>query len=133
MKKADSGAIIKFTAGLVILISLAFTLHGGVNSGGEFSQLLNEEGLVKSYAFNSIIAWVIFLSLMYLKEKHLASLGFFFLGGSLLKLVLFFVFFRPVYAEDGIISKTEFSEFFIPYGLCLIFEVYYLVKILMKD
>ncbi len=94
---------------------------------------LVENGLTKSYIFNWLFTISIFFVLIILRKKYMNSFGFLFLGGSLLKFILFFVLFYPSYNSDGDISKLEFSEFFIPYGVCLFLEVFILVKELMKE
>ena len=132
MKRADLQATIKFFSSLLIILYVVFYGHSFILEKRDLWTTLTYQNLLKTYVFNGIITVVIFGVLMFLKEKHMASLGFFFLAGSLLKIILFFILFRPGYSEDGLISKLEFSEFFVPYGVCLFFEVYYLVKVLMK-
>jgi len=94
---------------------------------------ITRQGLFWTYLFNGVITLTIFSTLIFLKKKYMASLGFFFLAGSLVKIILFFILFRPGYSADGLISNLEFAEFFVPYGVCLFFEVFYMVRVLMKD
>ena len=85
-----------------------------------------------SYALNAGITIVYFIVLIKYLSKIITTLGFVFMGGSLLKFVLFFTFFYPLFKSDGELSKAEFVSFFIPYAIALILEVYFLIKILNR-
>jgi len=67
-----------------------------------------------------------------LKKKYKDQLGFFFIAGSFVKFVFFFVFFYPSFKVDGVINTQEFASFFIPYVLCLIIETFFMAKVLKK-
>lgn len=86
-----------------------------------------------AYAVNVILAIVIFVVVEKLRKSHTASLGFIFMGGSLVKFLVFFVVFRPAFNFDGEMSKTEFFFFFIPYVLSLVLEVVFLIKLLNTE
>lgn len=86
--------------------------------------------LVKSYTLNIIMAAMVFFSIYAFRNKYRDLLGFFFLGGSLLKFVLFFIFLYPGYRLDGDLDRIEFLAFFVPYLFSLILETYFLVKLL---
>lgn len=86
--------------------------------------------LLLSYLLNFILALVIFLSLFALRIKLKNQIGFLYMGGSMLKFLIFFLVFYPGYKADGIVSKSEFAAFFIPYLLCLILETVYTAKML---
>ena len=93
---------------------------------------LFDNKIIGAYIANYALAVVIFGSLVLLKKKFSDSLGFIFMGGSLLKFTFFFIFFYPSYKLDGKISPLEFTSFFIPYTFCLVTEVIFLIK-LLKD
>ncbi|WP_297761772.1 DUF6168 family protein [uncultured Muriicola sp.] len=86
--------------------------------------------LLLSYILNFILALAIFLTLFALRKKLKNQIGFLYMGGSMLKFLIFFLVFYPGYRADGIVSKSEFAAFFIPYLLCLIFETVYTAKML---
>ena len=86
--------------------------------------------LVKSYLLNLVMASMVFFSIYSFRNKYRDLLGFFFLGGSLLKFVLFFIFLYPGYHRDGVLDRIEFLAFFVPYLFSLIIETYFLVKLL---
>ncbi|MCW9041083.1 MAG: hypothetical protein OQJ69_00570 [Flavobacteriales bacterium] len=51
---------------------------------------------------------------------------------SMLKFVVFFIFFHPDYHEDGNVDKLEFSAFFTPYVVSLFLEIIVLIRLLNK-
>tara|TARA_B100000787_G_C16192949_1_gene298668 strand:+ start:1541 stop:1942 length:402 start_codon:yes stop_codon:yes gene_type:complete len=133
MKKADLQIIIKFFSFLVVILSIVAYGQILILKNNELWSTIIRQGLFLTYLFNGVITLTIFSTLIFLKKKYMASLGFFFLAGSLVKIILFFILFRPGYSADGLISNLEFAEFFVPYGVCLFFEVFYMVRVLMKD
>ncbi|MCB0402870.1 MAG: hypothetical protein KDD41_12355 [Flavobacteriales bacterium] len=86
--------------------------------------------IVGCYVFNYVIAIAVFVALLLLKDKLSGSLGFLFMGGSMIKFGLFFLIFYPEFHQDQDVSRVEFASFFIPYAISLIVEVYFLSKIL---
>ncbi len=86
--------------------------------------------LVKSYLLNVAMASMVFFAIYFYRNKYRDLLGFFFLGGSLIKFVLFFIFLYPGYNQDGILERMEFLAFFVPYLFSLFLETYFLVKLL---
>ncbi len=101
------------------------------------SWILEDEGhdphslhIIKSYVLNLIMALIVFFAIYIFRNKYRDLLGFFFLGGSLLKFALFFIFLYPSYILDGTLERLEFLVFFVPYGFALVLETYFLVKLL---
>ncbi len=86
--------------------------------------------LLLSYILNFILALAIFLALYALRIRLKNQIGFLYMGGSMLKFLIFFLVFYPAYRADDIIAKSEFAAFFIPYLLCLILETVYTAKML---
>ncbi len=91
---------------------------------------LTASKIVASYLINGIFVYLFFLLIHFFLEKVKNYLGFIFIGFSLLKFVLFFIFIYPTYKLNGAISSMEFTSFFIPYGICLLFEIVFLGKLL---
>lgn len=86
--------------------------------------------LVASYVMNTVMASLVFFTIYFFRDKYRDLLGFFFLGSSLLKFVVFFIFLYPGYKQDGALERMEFLTFFIPYLFSLFLETYFLVKLL---
>ncbi len=89
--------------------------------------------LFLSYSVNFLLAAGIFLFLFSVRKKYRNQIGFIYMGGSLLKFLVFFLLFYPGYRLDGIVTRTEFAAFFIPYLFCLIFETVFTAKLLLKE
>lgn len=86
--------------------------------------------LLSAYIVNFLIAYaLIFLILFYL-QKLKNYIGFIFLGGSLVKFAVFFLFFYPYLTTNGEIKTISYALFFVPYLICLFFETYKLGKVL---
>ena len=105
---------------LIVGIALVFGAHLLVLY--LLNQPLFENQIVFSYVVNTVVALAILLALLKAPKSLQNSLGFLFLGGSLLKFLVFFAIIYPVYKADGNMDKWEFSTFFIPYIANLVLE-----------
>ena len=123
-------ALIRFSLTVTLILSITFAIHILVLNMKELPLFGNQ--IVLSYVINTILAIGIFALLFFLKEKYKSQLGFLFMAGSALKFAVFFIVFQPIYKLDGEVSTLEFSTFFVPYVLCLIFETYSLSKLLNR-
>lgn len=109
-----------FTIKAICVLTVVFGIHLIIlNSLG---LPLFENRIVLSYGVNLVLIIFIFGILYLLKEKYKSQLGFLFLVGSFLKFTIFFILFYPFYKLDGVITKLEFTAFFIPYVIGLILE-----------
>ena len=122
--------LIRFSLAIILIISITFTLHILVLNMKELPLFDNQ--IILSYTINISLAIGIFALLFVFKEKYKSQLGFLFLVGSALKFAVFFIVFQPIYKLDGEVSTLEFSAFFVPYVLCLIFETFSLSKLLNR-
>ena len=86
-----------------------------------------------SYLLNYMMAAGTFATLLKIKNKHVDKLGFISLGGTLIKFVVFFLVFDPLFKEDGETTRSEFAIFFIPYVCATVLETAFLVRILNKQ
>ncbi len=86
--------------------------------------------ILASYGVNYLLAIVIFITLYKLRKKYLDLLGFIFMGGSLLKFTIFFIFFFPIFNKNGSIDRLESLSFLVPYLTCLVLETIYVSKLL---
>jgi len=115
--------LILFVGLFVFFFSQSWILE---NNGHDPSSLQ----LAKSYLLNAIMALIVFFVIYIFRNKYRDLLGFFFLGGSLLKFALFFIFLYPAFNQDGALERLEFLAFFVPYGFALVLETFFLVKLL---
>ena len=117
-----------FLLALSSTLILAFCIHVLVLK--QLEKPLFGNMIIPAYAINAILALVIFLVLYIFRNKWKSYLGFLFLGGSMLKFLIFFIVFNPVYKNDGAIETVEFAAFFIPYFLSLSFETLFTARML---
>ena len=122
--------ITKFILILFTSLALVFSLH--LTYLKLNSLPLFDDKIIAAYTINFFVAILIYLSLYFFKNKYLEQLGFFYMGGSFLKFILFFIFFYPAYKLDGKMSSFEFAAFFIPYAISLFFETLGVIKFLQK-
>jgi hypothetical protein len=76
------------------------------------------------------MALIIFAVVVKVNRKNTNIVGFVFLFGSLFKFLIYFLVLQPFLKENGTVERTVFFFFFLPYALCLILEVYFLIKML---
>ena len=88
------------------------------------------DNLTSLYLFNAFIAVVVVCSAFLFRKKHKEYIAFYFFGGTIIKLLLFFVLIFPLYKQDNNISRIEFLSFFVPYLLTLLVETISLVRLL---
>ena len=119
-----------FSVRLLLILSVVFCIHILMLYFLNFP--LFKDMIVLSYVINAVLAIGIFGFLFKLKDKYGSQLGFLFLGGSFLKFIVFFVVFYPIFKADSQVTSMEFSSFFIPYIISLLFETFSLVKWLNK-
>ena len=122
--------LILFFVTIVITLVAVFGIHVFVLDLIQEPKFSNK--IILSYGINISLASLIFTVIYGLKKKYKDQLGFFFIAGSFVKFVFFFVFFYPSFKVDGVINTQEFASFFIPYVLCLIIETFFMAKVLKK-
>lgn len=119
---------VRFALVLLACLSTAFAFHLLI------LQLLGKPLLnnliLPSYTLNFLLALGIFYALYFLRKRLSNAIGFLFMGGSLLKFVVFFIVFYPSYRSDGKMQGIEFAAFFVPYVIALILETYFASKML---
>ena len=123
-------SVSKFSLTLLLVLTLVFSCHIFVLHQFEFP--LFENRIIAAYVLNYILAVGIYLTLFTLKTKMSEQLGFLYMGGSFVKFLFFFIFFYPYYKLDGGLDSLEFSAFFIPYLISLIFETIGVIEFLKK-
>ncbi len=120
----------RFIFYLLISLSVVFLLH---TAALHFNHLpLFDNQIIKAYLVNYLLAVVIYTLLFFSRNKYPNYLGFFFMAGSFIKFLVFFIVFYPNYHFDGKIQIIEFAAFFVPYVICLIFETLGIIKIIKK-
>ena len=104
---------------LTLLMSLSYLLQ----------EHFGADKLTETYLFNYLFTLGAFWVLMRQQKRREEILGFVFMGLSGVKFLLFFLVYKPFRLAPP--EKEElFLAFFIPYAVCAIVEVYFLVKLL---
>jgi hypothetical protein len=111
----------------LVLLSITFYIHSG------FVDALDETTMIKSYGVNLILGIIVFGVIDFLKKTQTNILGFIFLAGSLFKFLIYFVYIYPLLIESGELTKVKFFVFFIPYSICLVVEITFLVRLLNNE
>ena len=123
--------VINFSLKLIVILGVFFAIHLIILA--KINQPLFNNFIIEAYIVNGLLALIIYSTLYFLKKKYLDMLGFIFMFGSFLKFGVYFIFFYPVFKEDGVIIRQEATSFLVPYVASLIVETYYLVKLLNED
>lgn len=84
------------------------------------------------YVFNGVLVFVIYSVLTYKSSKGSQKMYDLFLGLTIIKMTLAIVFLLPLFFGKSDHSQLEVINFFMPYFLFLIFEIFSLNKILQK-
>ncbi len=127
---ADNKPIIRFLAILFFLLLVVFLIHVYLLQNQDLPQYADK--ILLSYVVNFIMAGVIYVSLLYFRNKMKTQIGFLFMAGSFLKFIVFFILFYPSYKADGDMATSEFAAFFVPYVICLVVETIFIAKMLQK-
>jgi|TARA_B110001469_G_C9632155_1_gene316376 hypothetical protein len=120
----------RFVLILFSILAVAFIIHISIFSFLNYDLFATR--IITSYVGNFVLTVVIFAYIYKNRIKKTERLGFFFLGGSMIKFMLFFIFLNPFFMEDGLVSRLEFLSFFIPYSVALTVETQQLIKELNK-
>ncbi|NQZ43214.1 MAG: hypothetical protein HRT65_02810 [Flavobacteriaceae bacterium] len=113
---------------LAIALGAVFAIH--VLALRSLEHPMFDDLIVRSYGVNFMLAVVIYAALYRFRLKLKNQIGFLFMAGSFLKFALFFLIFYPVYKADGVMQRSEFAAFFIPYAVSLVLETYFTSKML---
>lgn len=126
--KSKTKLITLFSYYTLVLLVIVFIVHLFFLKINNFPLFANR--IIESYLINGLLAIAIYAGLLFLKKKYFEQLGYLYMVGSFLKFSFFFIFFYPFYRADKVITKLEFSTFYIPYGVSLVLETYMLIKLL---
>jgi len=122
---------LRFLITLLLVLGIAFSVQSYIFT--ELNHAWDSFLLVESYGSNFLMVAVSFTILMRFYKSKSFSLGFIFMGGFLVKMAIFMIFFKPTYSANNSISGFEFSAFFVPYAICLALETIILVSLLNRS
>ncbi len=117
--------IIRFIGLFILVVIGGYLTHKTIANQVFSSQNIDIINL--SYIFNAGFTFLFTVTIILLSKKYKDQIGFIFLVGSFVKTGIFLALIKLNNIE---INKNVFLDFFIPYLICLILEVYYVSKIL---
>lgn len=96
------------------------------------SLLINwvDSGLIRDYGFNYTLTVLFGVLFILISTRKPDQLGNAYLGSVSVKFILFFIIIYPSVTLDGAVNKIEFSNFFIPFSVCLLTELLFLIRLL---
>lgn len=111
---------------IIVLVNLfAFLIHANFGS-----QSLNSVvDLQTSYAINTVVTLSICIGLLFLNEIFESQIGFIYLALSVLKMMVLYGLLNPT-NQDGEVIKADAFAFLVPFGLNLLMELFFAVKLL---
>lgn len=116
--------------GLLVVLAVAFSIHVYFHSLYRFPYF--GSFIIASYLFNAVFVLFEVWYLSRRQAKEGANLGNGYLVLSLLKFLVFFAVFLPLFKMDGNTDRFEYFGFFIPYLICLVAGTAFLVRILNR-
>ncbi|WBU90728.1 DUF6168 family protein [Cellulophaga omnivescoria] len=125
---ANHKLLIYFFITILISLAVAFGVHLLVLD--DMQKPLFGNKIVLSYVINFVLVTAIFTIIYLLRNQFKTQLGIFFIVGSAIKFLFFFMLFYPSFNADDNINLTEFASFFVPYSICLLIETFFIAKVL---
>ena len=114
--------IIPISINSLIIMGITFIIHISVSYNFKPDFLL-----IQSYLINLFLVFTSFILLLSLNKK--INIIITYLSTILIKVLGYFVFFYPIFYQDGVLYKKEFMIFFIPYFAGLISEIFSFKKL----
>ena len=115
---------------IVLVVNLfAFLLHNYLKADRLIDQLVLVIDLPLSYIVNATLSILVCTSVLLLNKKYESQIGFIFLGLSVIKMLLLYFVLNPT-NKFGEVSTPDAIALFIPFGLNLVMEQIFIVKLL---
>lgn len=115
----------------ILVLGLAFGLHLGILVFMQFDFSIHD--MTTIYAIQLVLGVISTSCLVGFKTRYINQLGFLYMGGSLFKFLVFFVWIKPIFDMDGIRSAVEMGYFFVPYFILLIYDTWFISSVLMRS
>lgn len=104
---------------LLVAVQLAtYLLHKGYFLLINLDQTLSPN-LLTSYLIHSIVITLVYFSLEYSIRKKSQFILLIYFGFIIVKLVLYFLYYKPLFMQDDEVFLWEFMTFLIPLLICL--------------
>ncbi len=89
--------------------------------------------LLLTYSMNFILTALILAGFYVVSKNNPKQLGYTFLLSSFIKFGIFFAVIKPNLHMEGTVKSAAFAAFFIPYAICMLFEVLIAMKMLKEQ
>ena len=119
--------ILRFSVVLLAIAGMSYGIHFFTYTSLYPKRSL--ELLNFAYKFNVGITLLFTTTIFLVREKLKEQLGFIYLAGGFIKLAIFFYLIKTSGYE---VNKYVFLHFFIPYVICVVVEIIYVVRILNR-
>ena len=119
--------LIRFSFLLFLVAGASYGLHYGVFiylNAGETLDLINF-----AYKFNIGITLLFTSTIILASERLKEQLGFIFLISGFVKLGIFIYLIK---ASEFSLEKSVFLHFFVPYVVCMVVEIIFIIRILNR-
>ena len=116
--------LFRFPLLLLFVVGITYLIHFYINN--LFFEV-SPELINFAYKFNAGITLIFTTSIILASEKLKEQLGFIFLLGGAIKLGIFAYLIKT---SDITLSKSLFLHFFVPYVVCVVLEIFYVIKLL---
>lgn len=116
---------LRFTLWLFLTAGVGYFLHKGVYT--RLNPGANLEMLEFAYKYNVGITIVFTTTMMLASQQLKEQLGFIFLISGMIKLGIYIFLIKNLGFP---MEKSSFLHFFIPYVLCVVVEIIFIIKIL---
>lgn len=113
---------------LTALLGASFAVHALLQHDLKIGAF--ESHIVINYCFNYFFTIAFFIVLLVYERRKSDLLGFVFLAASTIKLILFLFILYPNIKEVTGFRSVEFTSFFVPYGISVVIEILYMLRIL---
>lgn len=117
--------LLKFIFFLLLVLGLGYMIHI------YFVSIISPEASLDlinfSYKFNVGFTFLFTSTIIILSSKFKNQIGLIFLVTSAVKMGIFLFI---IETSDFSINKSVFLHFFIPYVLCLVLEITYIIKVI---
>ncbi|NIJ44038.1 hypothetical protein FHR24_000477 [Wenyingzhuangia heitensis] len=120
------------TKGFAILIVInlfAFLVHSFFKNDNLIDPIITVVNLPISYGVNAVLSILLCSSILLLSKIYESQIGFIFLGLSVVKMLILYLGLNPT-NKLGEVSTPDAIAFFVPFGLNLIMEQIFIVKLL---
>ena len=124
-----SSSSIKNIVIFVLVNLIAFVLHTNLIS---YYVSLDQPSVINvpvSYLVNFSLSLIVCVSMFFLSKRYEDQIGFIFMGLSVLKMIFLFFVLNPTNSLGDVTTKDALS-LFVPFGLNLIMEQVFIIKLL---